>query len=301
LRIVWNSRLCSVICWRARLFCIAVPVFFLACLLVPAGSSAESGPDPRLIAFLEGHATVERQDRSSYFAWIRSDGNPWKPYLQSPFEEGLSPANRAKYVELQTNGRCGAVIEIDRLGFLALYPFLAAAFERQKIRDIFSYDIVSFYSPGYTRCVSLALLKKMDGDVSGDPIRRLPGWLAPGAKYGSLLLDHETQQRYVLFEDLIRLAVCDDYGPAIADIFRFLEPDTGLLISAQTHYYLAERSRHLDLKLPPSTPRSIDLRHTVPEQFRSAIDVAAYRADVGQLEDAIPYWAELCGRHPMSR
>jgi len=135
-------------------------------------------PSESIAQGLENRALTSFQKQFNDWKKSRFPGssgleNPWKPYLNRPFYEGLSLQDQKLYLSLQDSGDCLSVIQLDLIGFSRLYPFLNPAFERKDIRTDFEGAVAHRYSQGARRCDALWSSRSAELSMNGIPTAQL--------------------------------------------------------------------------------------------------------------------------------
>ncbi len=215
--------------------------------------------------------------------WL-APASPWAPFLGRQFAEGLRADDQARHLTLQEGGACGALAALEREGAARLYPGLAPALDREDVSRVFESAILPRQSFGYRRCRAHARLRPLIREArrKGDAFYAM---YLPAPVIGGRLSRFADADKVTLseaLEELVRLAVCDDYGPAFGDLARFNREHL-LILSAGEHYYVHRRARQLGLQdATTQPPRSQALNSD--ESVRLAKLRAAF--DAGQRDRA---------------
>ena len=127
---------------RAKYF-VSVGVAALAIVITFSGLQAEEPQiqDPRAEKLLR-ELEARRSLPLSHDRWKPENG-PWAAYLDKPFEDGLSPRERALFYDAQREGNCELVRSLRSAGFLLLYPFLATVHAKPYVQGHFGQTVLA--------------------------------------------------------------------------------------------------------------------------------------------------------------
>lgn len=267
--------------------------------LFPSGSIAQGLENRALTSFQKQFNDWKK----SKFPESSGLENPWKPYLDRPFYEGLSLQNQKLYLSLQDSGDCFSVIQLDLIGFSRLYPFLTPAFERKDIRASFEGNITFQYSEGVRRCFAFksarkASFPKNNIDVQKAIVLSLKGdrkFLASNIFPISNLELPETVIKNA-FMNIYYLAICRNYMPAIRDLENYSKKKK-IILTPIDKAYLSIRSAELGMNGIPSALLfqkfiNAPLHNQTANKERRSIEIKLF----GSIEISFQtYYAKLCG------
>ncbi len=186
--------------------------------------------------------------------WL-SPQSPWFSYINRQFEQGLLPAQQKQYLSLQTMGRCEALLQLEKAGFLRLHPKLAGVFSDRFVKKIFSEELVPSHSIGARRCQAIAMLNPiMETEKKLDPefyYLSIPGTNLGNEKEGNL--NPRETALWKAFSTLFDLAACFDYKPAINDIIEY-EKMYLIFVNPFEQYYFYTRAKHYGINAPDVSP-----------------------------------------------
>ncbi len=183
-------------------------------------------------------------------AWVSPD-SPWYPYLQVQFSNGLTLTDKARHLMLQTRGKCDELPELERRGFDKLYSEMGKVLENEFANSIFLKKIIPIHSFGYRRCKALAMLNPIiqkAQEKGGDDY----AMYLPIAMITALPKFQDSNQLRNLrssLTELMRLAACEDYVPALSDMMRF-DTERLLLVSWMKKYYFLRRVGYHGMEIP---------------------------------------------------
>ena len=267
------------------------PVSLPSHLLLTAAEAAAPPRDPRARAFW---AALGQQKPGSWIPF-RYNVNPeeaWAPYVSEPFTKGLNPADRARLLEAEERGDCGAVYALLKQGFYNLYPFLKPVIERSiRIQSMLVGRMGRPNRSSLNRCIAYKRLNHARFKLE----RR---WRIPDVVDARHLQydkrrrppDDPSQRLWCNgIERLYDLAVSDDVVTAQRDLLKFLAQPNRLILLPAIEFYLLERARHRDLKVVGAQARYLKLRTTLPKKVQHRIAAAAETGDIAMAQ--LPIWS----------
>lgn len=223
--------------------------------------------------------------------WTTSVDRPWYGYLNRYFDEALSFKENQDYLAWQKAGRCLDVIQMDVLGFLNANRELIPVFEKyEHIRKFFEDKIAVRYSRGFRRCQSHNLLTSygfFKKQASSFNFLKIGALGKSGRDY---VYTKEQKVRLVELENVMKLAICDDYQAAQIDFLNWHNELFSTLIPDDAYYYLAQR---LERKKVYKFQNELKLKRKKLKNWR-LIDEAAFEGSIEKLRFALPYWFQSC-------
>ena len=269
-------------------------VFFLsACLLTTPVLS-----DQRLELFTQQFENLEDE-----FLPLAHPDNPFNPYLEKHFEEGLEDDDKEELYRLQEKGDCYSAVQLVIKGFTQLYPFLKPIFMEKSLEKrrgfALEFVVMSGYKPSSRRCTAYSLLNDLlprrrleefpPIDFDAEFNRQIERFIQRKAK-----TDHDKMYRVIAM--LGRLAFCFDYPPAIRDIRKSANNFGGMFLTAQEELYLIERADLQGLLNGSQYQKAIDKirkKFSSPHQF-SEIRTASRQSKFVEIDKIKSVWHRMC-------
>lgn len=231
--------------------------------------------------------------------WRGAD-SPFAPYLEKPFTDGLSPAERSLSDAAAARADCRTVAALDLIGFQRLHPQLTPAWLADEMHDVFR-DHVQRGSLASLRCrawrdfISVASrYRQSEPALSGLALERgLIDWPeGSDAPSGTERFEY-TRAIRVLFA----LAFCENVPPAAADLLALHEAGT-VLLPDNERSLLAALAQLAGLPLRPSEAELAG--RVLTNQVRRA-QLTRVRHDTQMAAALLPDWYEPCGKGTLSR
>lgn len=261
---------------------------FAVCLIIAV---PDSHADKRLEIFLQkSEKFLERHKPLNHV------DSPFRPYLQRPFEEGLDEKALDKFRQARGKGDCIIVENLQKQGFLGLYPFLKPAFDDSKRGRTLRAKVSISSQPGRRLCYNNYQLIRL---FSRKPKKEFPPvdlglrmaigpFVRPGDESNPLA--NLITLRFVLGD----MAFCDDYAPAIEAVLDNANRAGGIVVAQEEELYLTLRALKKDPNTPKIRERLARLEANLPAaRFRAARGAAAERR-LDALEIVSGFWWKAC-------
>ena len=211
----------------------------------PISALAKPTIGDQFIARVYAYKNVVTSGRGDWF----SPPSPWTAYFSRQFSQGLSPTRKTEYLAYQKKGRCEALVRLEQIGFVNLYPELTQALSDKTVNDIFSHEIVPSHSFGARRCQAHG---KINPIIKREQLLDAEYYYLtiPGTNLGNRLDEVHDFREIILrkaFTILFDLAACYDYKPAINDILEYYKLYL-IFVGYDERYYFYARAKHYDLE-----------------------------------------------------
>lgn len=253
---------------KTQILCIWL-VLFLACFITQTTAKA----DERVALF------IQQLDKLENFRLpLNHPDNPFHPYLQKRFEDGLDKKDQTKLINAQLKGECFKVDRLVEKGFLRLYPFLKPVFKNHEKAGKLTFMLEYNYRTPFSRCSNYISLNKFKNNHTLEEFPPLNLKVEIAQKYQRLKNGGPKNDKEELISILFgfgELAFCKDYNLSIGDVIEMAHQPGGMVLTIDEELYLIERAKHYELysqekyndlikKLRPkfnSSKRFEDIRH----------------------------------------
>ena len=278
---------------------LAAFVFSVSALPVAAGPDAWRTPATEEIKRFYAAFSAIKAKPAGERRW-RGGDSPFAPYLERPFTDGLSPAERSLSEAAAARADCRTVAALDLIGFQRLYPQLAPAWLKDEMHDVFR-DHVQRGSHAARRCnawwnfISVVLrYPQSDPALSGLALERgLIDW--PEGRDAPSGTDRAEYVRAI--RALFALAFCENVPPAAADLLALHENGT-VLLPDNERSLLAALAQLAGLPLRASEAELAQL--VLANQIRRA-QLTRVSHEPQMVAALLPGWHAPCGKTVLSR
>lgn len=142
--------------------------------------------------------------------------------------------------------------ELDLIAFQRAYPHLASAFQDPIIRAQFQEHYSMRYSYGWKRWGTWRSFRLTYNAAAKQGVKLRPVYMDLTNSYMQKGYKNKTVLQGTLglsFEKIVKLALCDDYKPAVMDVMRAARVQGELKLSAPLSYMHMLRSREKNIRL----------------------------------------------------
>ncbi|MCF6322626.1 MAG: hypothetical protein L3J32_12795 [Rhizobiaceae bacterium] len=254
-----------------------------------AASQSADSRDSEIELFISKFVTY-RQKNANYLKPYDEQLSPWIPYLKQPFDKGLSGEFLSDYNYYQEVGECYAIRKLELVGFIALNPQLAEVFQDRNVFFEFDISVASDLGRGTLRCSALSQIVKKKAlsakkeNAAGEKNR-----------INSDFIPNREPSRDNPIHQLMILAICADYAPAIVDMLEY-DGNYADFLKPPERAYLWTRAFHKKIPLFDAQETVILARNSVPRNMRLELDAVGYMADPRKLENLLPSWQVWCAK-----
>ena len=209
----------------------------------------------------------------------KPENGPWAAYLKKSFKEGLSQSERALYEEVLNAGDCETVKSLQLAGFLLLNPSLRAAHARNFTSEIFVKTVVE-KSVEFDLCRNRSGIFSALRDIEAKKLEHLLPLHIGGESEKAIHVLSENEKGHQAFSrlcwsaaGLVRMAINDEYRPAVEDVLKYLERPKLFTLPPQQAYYFYHRAKQLGvIDELPSDGRLDVAYHAIPAKKRMQIE-----------------------------
>ena len=249
---------------------------------------APAAADPRLDSLIDKFDALKARN-------IVISKSFWTSYLRFQFSERIPTHLVPNYISAQNAGECEAVQRMDMKTFLLHYPFLEPALSRDDVRESFALHMVQPYSKGFQRCghigtIRAAEQKLKQGLIHAAPMRLDPTYHTIDPKiwvYNTDWYDHEGRRNWAI-KSLVQLAMCQEYRPALKDVFDFIYDKEILVLAPELEYYALVLAKVLGVRASYIETRIERVNALLEPAWRKRIKAAAMYGDLALAH--IPRW-----------
>ena len=204
-----------------------------------------AAPKSDLALFTERFEKL-KQTEEIYYSWWRKPFNPFAPYLDKKFLDGLPPSRLKLYEKAKARLNCDAVRDLAREGFLNLHPHLKPAFAREDVRDSFNRMIALRHFLPLRHCsarkkIADARLFAKDHGITLPPFR-MEEFLSENLhKQDPPLTKKERwafHNRCAGIAELLLLALEKQYAPSIRAMLELMRGRKAIRLTPLEEYFL---------------------------------------------------------------
>ncbi len=237
--------------------------------------------------------TIDDYDKY-YGTWI-SDLSPWHPYLRQQFSAGLKPKQRTEHNKLIKAYRCEEAAKFEKIGFLRLYPELRDIFSDPFVSRMFDISIVPQVSYSDRWCRAMRMLEP----IAKKAVQSQKLALEIVGKPGDIDIDGtiEDPTLTMVFAGwfvLERLALCDNYQPAIASLLKHFDEFAYAELGRASALYLLYLSKKMGIEDKDFEEKLDDVKKYVTSAEMIHIEGAFRDYPIKQSLALLPYQSQAC-------
>lgn len=250
--------------------------------------------DERLAVFSEQLDKLQNK-----YLPLNHPDNPFHPYLDKRFEDGLDKTDQTNLTNAQLKGECFKVDRLVEKGFLRLYPFLNPAFKNHEKASQLTFMLEYGYRDPFKRCSNYKHLNKFkkNHSLKDFPPLNLKDEIAQ--KYQRQKNGDPKNDKDELISILFgfgKSAFCNDYHLSISDIIEMAHQPGSMVLTIDEELYLTERANHYGLY---NSEKYNDLLEKLRPKFKSSkhfddIRTASRNKKIQQIDSLKGFWHQAC-------
>ena len=265
-------------------------VLFLACFITQSTAKA----DERVALFIQQLDVLE-----NFRLPLNHPDNPFHPYLDKRFEDGLDKKDQTNLIDAQLKGECFKVGRLVEKGFLRLYPFLKPVFKNHQKAGKLTFMLEYGYRAPFSRCSKYYYLNKFKNNHTLEDFPPLNLKVEIAQKYQRLKNGGPKKDKDELITILFgfgKLAFCKDYHLSIGDVIEMANQPGGVVLTNVEELYLIERANLYRLY---SQEKYNDLIEKLRPKFNSSkrfddIRHASRNKKILEIDFLKGFWREAC-------
>ena len=271
--------------------------YFLALFLIIIIPQIGVKADPRLDSFIRQYEALGDK------IWqLHHPDNPFSPYLDKHFEEGLDSEDRKEFTDLMNDGDCWLLGKPMVKGFINLHPYLEPAFKNEEYGNDLKGMIITNTRPQSAYCYALKDIREFKSKRNMKSFPPIDLEIELPFRYRKKhngIADSDKDKLTDILSFFESLAFCSNYPPAIKMVIEIANRPGGMLISREALLYLAIRGQIAKRNGWDDMGNYQEIieylkEEIFPEDRYFAILTASKERHLLEIEQMEGYWQNLC-------